>query len=41
MSTAAVRTAAVSTAVPEFPWPLDPPLLAVLALPDLPADDGR
>lgn len=34
---AAARTDAVSTAAPDFPWPLDPPLLTVL---DLPAADG-
>lgn len=37
VSTAVVGIDAVSTAAPDFPWPLDPPLLAVL---DLPADDG-
>ncbi|MFB8239160.1 BadF/BadG/BcrA/BcrD ATPase family protein [Kitasatospora purpeofusca] len=37
VSTSVVSTAPVSTAAAGFPWPLDPPLLAVL---DLPADDG-
>lgn len=40
VSTTAVSSAPVSTAAPDFPWPLDPPLLAVLDLPDRPADDG-
>ncbi|MFB8302735.1 hypothetical protein ACFC7C_20405, partial [Kitasatospora purpeofusca] len=44
---AAAVSAAVGTVAPEFPWPLDPPLLDVLDLagpPDLPdlaaAEDG-
>ncbi|MFJ4093897.1 BadF/BadG/BcrA/BcrD ATPase family protein [Kitasatospora sp. NPDC089913] len=37
VSTATISSATVGTAAPDFPWPLDPPLLAVL---DLPAADG-
>ncbi|MFJ4793607.1 BadF/BadG/BcrA/BcrD ATPase family protein [Kitasatospora purpeofusca] len=40
----AVPVGGAGTAVPDFPWPLDPPLLTVLDLPDgpdlAPAEDG-